>query len=122
MDENSAVSSSAGPARAKPAAAQLDIAEPGTARAARRLLLGLFCGSSVVVLDFFIVLVCLPSISQSLHASSAHLQLVVAIYAVGSGSFLILGGHLVDVFGRRRVFSVGVVIFALASLACGLAT
>ena len=87
-----------------------------------RLLIGLLTGAAVVALDFFIALACLPSIEQSLGASPAQLQLVMAAYAIANGSFLIVGGRLGDVLGRRRVFIWGIGFFALASAACGWAT
>ena len=86
------------------------------------LLLGLLCGASIVVLDFFIVLACLPAVERTLGATKAELQLILAVYAVANGSLLVVGGSLGDVFGRRRVMLWGVAAFALASLACGLAT
>jgi MFS family permease len=71
---------------------------------------------------FFIVLACLPGIRQSLSATSAQLQLVVASYAIANGCFLIVGGKLGDIFGRKRAFGCGVVVFAVASVGCGLAS
>jgi MFS family permease len=85
------------------------------------MLIGLFCGGAVVVLDFFIVLVALPSIGHSLGATPSQLQLVMAAYAITNGSLLVVGGRLGDVWGRRRTFMLGLVGFALASVACGLA-
>lgn len=95
--------------------------QTGHSRAAR-VLGGLLSGSAVVVLDFFIVLACLPSIEQVMQASAAELQLIVAAYAVVNGSFLVVGGRLGDVYGRRRVFTIGLVLFAFASVACAFAT
>lgn len=86
------------------------------------MLIGLFCGGAVVVLDFFIVLVALPSIGQSLGATPSHLQLVMAVYAIANGSLLVIGGRLGDLWGRRRAFLWGLAGFAIASVACGLAT
>ena len=88
----------------------------------RPALIGLVAGAAVVVLDFFIVLACLPSIEATLGATRAQLQLVMAAYAIANGSCLILGGRLGDVLGRKRVFMVSLGAFALASAACGLAT
>lgn len=87
-----------------------------------RVLTGLLCGAAIVVLDFFIVLACLPTIEQDLHASKAQLQLILAVYAVANGSFLVVGGRLGDVYGRHRVLLWGLGAFANASLACGLST
>jgi EmrB/QacA subfamily drug resistance transporter len=75
----------------------------------------------MTILDFSIVNVALPSIGKSLHFSEANLQWVITAYAITFGGILLLAGRLADLFGRRRVFVVGVVIFTLASLVCGLA-
>ena len=76
----------------------------------------------MVVLDTTIVNVALPSIQRALHFSSAaDLQWVVNAYILTFGGFLLLGGRVADRYGRRRVFVSGVVLFAAASLACGLA-
>src|SRR5580700_1275510 len=75
----------------------------------------------MVVLDTTIVNVALPSIQSALHFSSAaNLQWVVNAYILTFGGFLLLGGRVADRFGRRLVFVSGVVLFAAASLACGL--
>lgn len=75
----------------------------------------------MVVLDFFIVIVALPAIGESLRATPAQLQLIVAGYALTNAATLIAGGRLGDLFGRRRMFLVGSAAFAAASVACGLA-
>lgn len=93
-------------------------ARPGKSK----LLLGLLSGASIVVLDFFIVLACLPAIEQVMGATQAQLQLILAAYAVANASLLVVGGRLGDAFGRRRVMQLGVAAFAVSSLACGLAT
>ena len=68
-----------------------------------------------------IVNVAMPTIGRSLHATGAELQLVVAGYTVSYAMLLITGARLGDLYGRRRVFGIGVAVFSLASLACGLA-
>ncbi len=78
-------------------------------------------GTFMVVLDFFIVNVALPSIQSRLHASSGALEWVVAGYGLTSAVFLITAGRLGDRIGRRRVFCAGLVLFTLSSAACGLA-
>ena len=75
----------------------------------------------MVVLDVAIVNVALPSIRSSLHFSTIGLQWVVNAYTIGFAGFLLLGGRLADLLGRRRVFIVGTALFALSSLACALA-
>ncbi len=74
----------------------------------------------MVVLDVAVVNVALPSIRSDLHFSVESLQWVLSAYAIFFGGFLLLGGRLADVFGRRRLFMTGLVLFAGASLACGL--
>jgi EmrB/QacA subfamily drug resistance transporter len=75
----------------------------------------------VVVLDAAIVNVALPSIGTALDFSQQNLQWVVNAYVLTFGGFLLLGGRAADLLGRRRMFMVGLVVFALASLAGGLA-
>jgi EmrB/QacA subfamily drug resistance transporter len=75
----------------------------------------------MTILDVSIVNVALPSIKTSLHVSDSTLQWVLIAYTITFGGFLLLGGRAADLLGRRRMFMIGVAIFALASLACGLA-
>src|SRR5438270_6361488 len=75
----------------------------------------------MTVLDIAIVNVALPSIGRALDFSRENLQWVVTAYAISFGGFLLLGGRAADLLGRRRVFMVGVAVFTLASLLCGLA-
>jgi EmrB/QacA subfamily drug resistance transporter len=75
----------------------------------------------MVVLDFFIVNVALPSIQARLHAGNSALEWVVAGYALSSAVFMITAGRLGDRLGHRRVFTVGLAVFTLASAACGAA-
>ncbi len=75
----------------------------------------------VVVIDAPIVNVALPSIGTALHFSQADLSWVVNSYTLTFGGFLLLGGRFADYLGRRRVFMIGMALFALASLAGGLA-
>ncbi len=73
------------------------------------------------VLDVTIVNVALPDVQHSLHVTGNDLQWVVSAYVLFYGGFLLLGGRLADVFGRRRVFTVGLGLFGIASLSAGLA-
>ena len=75
----------------------------------------------VVVLDASIVNIALPSIGRGLHFSLANLSWVVNAYVLTFGGFLLLGGRIADLLGRRRVFAIGLGVFTLASLAGGLA-
>ncbi len=73
------------------------------------------------VLDFSIVNVALPSIQRAFNLAPADLQWVVSAYALVFGGFLLLGGRAADLFDRKRVFMLGLLLFSLASLAGGLA-
>ena len=73
------------------------------------------------VLDFSIVNVALPSIQRMFHLAPADLQWVVSAYALVFGGFLLLGGRAADLFDRKRLFMLGLLLFTLASLAGGLA-
>jgi EmrB/QacA subfamily drug resistance transporter len=75
----------------------------------------------VVVLDASIVNVALPSIGTALHFSQDNLSWVVNAYTLTFGGFLLLGGRMADLLGRRRLFMAGLILFAGASLAGGLA-
>jgi len=75
----------------------------------------------MTILDVSIVNVALPSIGKDLSFSRENLQWVITAYAIAFGGFLLLGGRAADLLGRRRVFIVGVALFTVASLVCGLA-
>src|SRR6266571_1287097 len=75
----------------------------------------------MTILDVSIVNVALPSIGRSLHFSETGLQWVITAYAITFGGFLLLGGRTGDILGRKRMFLVGVTLFSIASLVCGLA-
>jgi EmrB/QacA subfamily drug resistance transporter len=78
-------------------------------------------GTFMIVLDFFIVNVALPSMQAELHADSGAIEWVVAGYGVTFATTLITAGRLGDRFGRRRMFSLGLALFTLSSAACGVA-
>jgi MFS family permease len=82
----------------------------------------LLAGGFMPPRDVFIGNVALSSIHESLGATPAELQLVVSGYACGYGVFLITGGRLGDLYGRKRCFLIGMAGFSLASLGCGIAT
>jgi EmrB/QacA subfamily drug resistance transporter len=84
-------------------------------------LIVLCCGDLMIVLDSTIVNVALPSIRADLGFSETSLAWVVNAYLLTFGGFLLLGGRLGDLFGHRRLFLIGIVVFTLSSLACGLA-
>src|ERR671915_2007759 len=85
-------------------------------------LLILCLGDLMIVLDVTIVGVALPSIQEDLGFSEASLAWVVNAYLLTFGGFLLLGGRLGDIFGHRLLFLIGLSIFTVASVACGLAT
>jgi EmrB/QacA subfamily drug resistance transporter len=79
-------------------------------------------GLFMIMLDNTVVNVALPSIAADLQADLSELQWIVTGYALTFASLMLTGGKLADLLGRRRIFVVGLVIFTLSSLACGLAT
>ena len=76
----------------------------------------------MTILDVSIVNVALPTIGEDLNFSRENLQWVITAYTIAFGGFLLLGGRAADLLGRRRVFMVGVAVFTIASLVCGLST
>jgi EmrB/QacA subfamily drug resistance transporter len=74
----------------------------------------------IVVLDVSIVNVALPTIAIELDFSQDTLQWVITAYSLAFGGFLLLGGRAADLFGRRKVFMIGMTLFTVGSLACGL--
>jgi EmrB/QacA subfamily drug resistance transporter len=103
------------------------MAEPTSATPAltahQRATLVVTCiGTFMVLLDVSIVNTALPSIQRGLHASFSQLQWVVDAYALAFATLLLTSGGLADRFGRRRVLQIGMAIFSVGSLLCGLAT
>src|SRR5438034_8350640 len=78
-------------------------------------------GLFMIMLDNTIVNVALPSIQRSLGLKISELEWVVTGYALTFGALMLTGGKLADLLGRRRIFVVGLMIFTLSSLGCGLA-
>src|SRR3954465_9112743 len=78
-------------------------------------------GVFMLLLDITIVNVALPDIQQSLGASLADLQWVVDAYALTLAALLLTAGSLADLYGRRKLFLVGLTLFTVASLLCGVA-
>ena len=105
----------------------LDLARPrdraaGAPPGHRWLMLAVLLGGQFMALiDAFVVNVAMPSIGADLHASGAALQLVVGGYSAAYAMLLITGARLGDLYGRRRMYLLGVAVFTAASLACGLA-
>ena len=94
---------------------------PCTASIRRWILLTAILGSSMAFIDSTVVNVALPALQTGLNASVVDVQWVVEAYSLLLGALILVGGSLGDLLGRRKVFLVGISIFAAASLACGLA-
>jgi EmrB/QacA subfamily drug resistance transporter len=76
----------------------------------------------MTILDVAIVNVAIPSIQKDLDIAESTVQWVITAYAITFGGFLLLGGRMADLLGRRRIFLVGLALFTLASLTCGLSS
>ena len=76
----------------------------------------------MLIIDVSIVNVALPTIERDLHFTDSSLQWVASAYALTFGGFLLLGGRMADLLGRRKMFMVGLAVFSVASLACGFAS
>ncbi|MFI6587107.1 MFS transporter [Embleya sp. NPDC050493] len=96
-------------------------AEASTPRQSWGALLVLLAGIFITTLDFFIVNVAIPATQEDLHATPAAIQWVVAGFGLAVAAGLITAGRLGDIYGRRRVFAIGLGLFTLASAGCGLA-
>jgi EmrB/QacA subfamily drug resistance transporter len=103
------------------------MAEPTTATPAltshqRTTLIVTCIGTFMVLLDVSIVNTALPAIQRGLHASFSQLQWVVDAYSLAFATLLLTAGGLADRFGRKRLFQIGMAVFATGSLLCGLST
>src|SRR5436853_2887398 len=78
-------------------------------------------GSSLAFIDGTVVNVALPALQTNLHATVVDVQWVVEAYALFLAALLLVGGSLGDIYGRRRIYATGVIVFAVASACCGLA-
>ncbi len=95
---------------------------PGTTRGGVWVLVATILGSSMVFIDGTVVNVALPALQAGLNATVTDVQWVVESYALFLAALLLVGGSLGDLYGRRKIFIVGTVLFAAASCWCGLAT
>ncbi len=93
-----------------------------SAKAQRWILAATILGSSMAFIDSTVVNVALPALQSSLHANIVDVQWVVESYGLLLGALILVGGSFGDVFGRRLMFVLGVVLFAIASAGCGLAS
>src|SRR5215467_515729 len=103
------------------AAIRSGVADSRCAQAGPWVLAATILASSMAFIDGTVVNVALPAIQSSLHATVSQVQWVVESYALLLSSLLLLGGSLGDIYGRAKVFTLGVILFALGSAACGLA-
>jgi EmrB/QacA subfamily drug resistance transporter len=94
---------------------------PHEKSARRCVLAATILGSSMVFIDGTVVNVALPALQSSFRATAVDVQWVIESYALFLAALLLVGGSLGDHFGRRRIYSTGVVLFTLASIWCGLA-
>src|SRR5947199_8520914 len=88
----------------------------------RWTLVATILGSSLTFIDATVVNVALPALQADLHATITDVQWVIESYALFLGALILVGGSLGDQWGRKRVFLGGVVLFAAASVGCGVAT
>jgi EmrB/QacA subfamily drug resistance transporter len=85
-------------------------------------LIVILSGQLLTIMDIFIINVSIPSIQRDLHASNGEMQMMIASYLIGFASFLITGGRLGDMYGRKKIFIIGLVFFMLSSAACGISS
>jgi EmrB/QacA subfamily drug resistance transporter len=98
-----------------------DIQDDTQINARRWTLVATIAGSSMTFVDLTVVNVALPALQADLHATITGVQWVIEAYALFLGALILVGGSMGDQFGRKRVFLAGVVVFTLASVACGAA-
>src|SRR5579885_2573138 len=94
--------------------------EPCSKQVGRWVLAATIIGSSIVFIDGAVVNVALPVLQQQLNATITDVQWVVEAYALFLAALILVGGALGDHFGRRRIFALGIAIFAASSMLCGL--
>src|SRR5205807_3325375 len=85
----------------------------------RWILAATILGSSMAFIDGTVVNVALPALQSKLNATVTDVQWVVEAYALFLAALLLLGGSLGDHFGRKKIYTIGIVVFALASVWCG---
>ncbi|CAH0276739.1 MFS transporter [Chryseobacterium sp. Bi04] len=83
-------------------------------------LLIVLSGQLLTIMDIFIINVSIPSIQRDIHASNGEMQLMISSYLIGFASFLITGGRMGDLYGRKKVFILGLMFFMLSSVGCGI--
>jgi EmrB/QacA subfamily drug resistance transporter len=95
--------------------------QPATTANGPWILAATILGSSMAFIDGTVVNLALPALQSALHATLADVQWVVESYALFLAALLLIGGSLGDLYGRRKIFAAGVVLFSAASVWCGLA-
>src|SRR5258705_7284395 len=90
-------------------------------RRKRLTLAATILGSSMAFIDGSVVNIALPAVQQALHADAASTQWIVNAYLLLLGALVLVGGSAADLYGRRRIFLLGIAIFTAASIICGLA-
>lgn len=98
-----------------------NVVTSGVGRFRRAPLAVLLTGTFLIILDFFVVNVALPSVQRDLNADATALEWLVAGYGLTFGGLLLLAARLADRWGRRRMFTLGIGLFVLSSAACGFA-
>src|SRR5580704_9496446 len=98
-----------------------DAVNPCARNAERWILAAAILGSSMAFIDSTVVNVALPALQSSLGGTVVDMQWVIEAYGLFLGALILVGGSMGDLFGRRRMFLLGVTVFAAASVACGLA-
>ncbi len=96
------------------------------ARAARStgdlwVMIATIVGSSMAFIDGMVVTLALPSIQRQFHAGAGDVAWIVELYTLVIGSLMLIGGALADIYGRKRIFTFGVILFAIGSVGCGFA-
>jgi EmrB/QacA subfamily drug resistance transporter len=99
---------------------EIDVAEAADSPGSSWVLVATILGSSMAFIDGTVVNVALPALQSSLHATVSDVQWIVESYALLLASLLLVGGSLGDIFGRRKIYIVGVVLFTSGSAWCGL--
>jgi MFS family permease len=92
---------------------------PSPPRVGLWVLVATILGSSMALIDGSVVNVALPIIQRDFNTSATNVQWVVEAYTLFLAALILVGGTLGDHFGRRRIFAIGMIVFTLASIACG---
>src|SRR5213079_2151842 len=97
------------------------LAAPCSPHVGAWVLVATILGSSMAFIDGSVVNVALPVIQRDLNATTSDVQWIVEAYSLFLAALILVGGSLGDHFGRRRIFAIGILLFTVASILCGLA-